>query len=44
MAPPPSNLVNPWQFSVNGQRPSSNYFTVDAEKCALIPLTTGQRQ
>lgn len=25
----PSNLVNPGQFSVNGQRPSSNYFTVD---------------
>jgi hypothetical protein len=24
-----SNLVNPGQFSVNGQRPSSNYFTVD---------------
>ena len=25
----PSNLVTPGQFSVNGQRASSNYFTVD---------------
>jgi hypothetical protein len=25
----PSNLVNPGQFSVNGQRAGSNYFTVD---------------
>lgn len=25
----PSNLPNPGQFSVNGQRPGSNYFTVD---------------
>lgn len=43
----PSNLPSPGQFSVNGQRPNSNYLTVDGVSgnfgtvAATIPYETG---